>query len=81
VLCRYRELRVRVAPACPVEALFVSGRGKAYGHSYVGSMFRHIAAQAGLRCPTGRGPRLHDLRATFAVTRLLEVSGPATAPW
>ena len=27
--------------------------------------------QAGLREPDGSGPRLHDLRATFAVTRLL----------
>jgi integrase len=71
-LRRYRELRVRVAPACPDDAFFVSGRGKAYCHSYVGSMFRHIAVQAGVRRPTGRGPRLHDLRATFAVTRLLE---------
>jgi integrase len=35
-------------------------------------MFRAIAIQAGLRGPKGRGPRLHDLRATFAVTRLLE---------
>ena len=35
-------------------------------------MFRNIAVEAGLRAPTGRGPRLHDLRATFAVTRLLE---------
>jgi integrase len=27
--------------------------------------------QAGLREPGGSGPRLHDLRATFSVTRLL----------
>ncbi len=35
-------------------------------------MFRSLAIQSGLRGPKGRGPRLHDLRATFAVTRLLE---------
>ena len=35
-------------------------------------MFRGIAKDAGLRGPTGRGPHLHDLRATFAVTRLLQ---------
>ena len=40
--------------------------------SCVQEMFRAIAVQAGLREPKGRGPRLHDLRATFAVTRLLE---------
>jgi hypothetical protein len=37
----------------------------------VQAIFRDLAIQAGLRGPHGRGPRLHDLRATFAVTRLL----------
>jgi integrase/recombinase XerD len=72
VLRGYRQLRDAVAPAGPDEAFFVSGRGKAYSPGYVGCMFRDIAIQAALRSPTGRGPRLHDLRATFAVTRLLE---------
>jgi integrase len=72
VLRRYRDLRVVVAPTGPDEAFFVSGRGKAYSTGYVQDMFRDIAIQAGLRGPTGRGPRLHDLRATFAVTRLLQ---------
>lgn len=71
VLRRYRDLRVTVATAGPDDAFFVSGRGKAYGICWVEQMFRHIAIQAGVRRPTGRGPRLHDLRATFAVTRLL----------
>jgi len=35
-------------------------------------MFHDIAVEAGLRGPTGHGPCLHDLRATFAVTRLLQ---------
>jgi integrase/recombinase XerD len=72
VLSRYRELRDTVAPPGPDEAFFISGRGKAYGTCCVGRMFHDIAVQAGLRGPTGRGPHLHDLRATFAVTRLLE---------
>ena len=71
MLRRYRDLRVAVAIAGPDEAFFVSGRGKAYGICWVEQMFRGIAIQADLRGPTGRGPRLHDLRATFAVTRLL----------
>jgi integrase len=71
-LRRYHEIRVAVAPPGPSEAFFVSGRGKAYSTSCVQEMFRAIAVQAGLREPKGRGPRLHDLRATFAVTRLLE---------
>ena len=72
VLSRYHGLRVAVAPAASSEAFFVSGRGKAYSTACVQGMFRAIAIQAGLREPRGRGPRLHDLRATFAVTRLLE---------
>lgn len=68
----YRQLRDTAAPIGPDEAFFVSGRRKAYGIGYVERMFRDIAVEAGLRGPTGRGPRLHDLRATFAVTRLLE---------
>jgi integrase len=72
VLSRYRESRDAVALPGSDEAFFISGRGKAYSTCYVGWMFRDIAVQAGLREPTGRGPRLHDLRATFAVTRLLE---------
>jgi integrase len=71
-LRRYHRLRVAVAPADPSEAFFVSGRGKAYSTACAQGMFRAIAIQAGLRGPRGRGPRLHDLRATFAVTRLLK---------
>jgi integrase len=72
VLRQYRDVRVAVAPAGPAEAFFVSGRGTAYSTRSVQGLFRDIAVQAGLRAPTGRGPRLHDLRATFAVTRLLQ---------
>jgi integrase/recombinase XerD len=72
VLRLYHRLRVEVAPTDPSEAFFVSGRGKAYSTACAQGMFRAIAIQAGLRGPNGRGPRLHDLRATFAVTRLLE---------
>lgn len=72
VLRRYHELRVTVAPADPGGAFFVSGRGKGYGAGCVQAMFREVAVKAGLRKPKGHGPRLHDLRATFAVTRLLQ---------
>ena len=71
-LRRYHACRVAAAPAGPAEAFFVSGRGTAYSTGYVQGMFRDIAVQAGLREPQGRGPHLHDLRATFAVTRLLQ---------
>ena len=39
--------------------------------STVQAIFHDLTVQAGLREPDGSGPRLHDLRATFPVTRLL----------
>jgi integrase/recombinase XerD len=72
VLRQYHELRVAVASTGPDEDFFVSGRGKAYSISTVRSLFRDIAVEVGLREPKGRGPSLHDLRSTFAVTRLLQ---------
>jgi integrase/recombinase XerD len=67
----YHDLRIAVAPADPAGAFFVSGRGTGYSTSTVQAIFHDLTAQAGLREPDGSGPRLHDLRATFAVTRLL----------
>jgi len=72
VLRRYRDLRIAVAPTEPNDAFFIFGRGKTHGTGHVRRVFRNIATQAGLRGPKGRGPHLHDLRATFAVTRLLQ---------
>jgi len=71
-LRRYHGLRLTAAPADPGGAFFVSGRGTAYSPSTVQAMFRDLTIRSGLRGPHGRGPRLHDLRATFAVTRLLQ---------
>jgi integrase len=69
-LRRYRDLRNAVETSD--DAFFVSGRGTGYSIGYVQTMFLHVVSQAGLRRPNRRGPRLHDLRATFAVTRLLQ---------
>src|SRR6516164_5079549 len=67
----YHDLRIAVAPADPAGAFFVSGRGTGYSTPAVQAIFHDLTVQAGLREPGGSGPRLHDLRATFAVTRLL----------
>ena len=67
----YHDLRIAVAPADPAGAFFVSGRGTGYSTPAVQAIFHDLTVQAGLREPDGSGPRLHDLRATFAVTRLL----------
>ena len=60
-----------MAPADLTGAFFVSGRGTGYSTPAVQALFHDLTVQTGLREPGGRGPRLHDLRATFAVTRLL----------
>ena len=72
MLRQYHDVRVLVAPTGTDEAFFVSAYGKAYSTGCVQGMFRKIAIQAGMRSPQGRGPCLHNLRSTFAVTRLLQ---------
>ncbi len=52
--------------------VFVNPEGRAYGRDRICGLFLEIVRAIGLRGPTGeRGPRLHDLRHTFAVQRLL----------
>jgi integrase len=58
-------------PTDPAAAVFVNPSGQAYGSPRVCQIFLAILRRVGLRQPKGeRGPRLHDLRHTFAVTRL-----------
>lgn len=68
-LQRYLDLRARIAPANP--AVFVSPRGTGLPYSTVIAIFLSVARAAGLRDgPSHRGPRLHDLRHTFAIRSL-----------
>ena len=71
VLEKYLKRRLRVADDHPQAAFFVSGLGKGYSTSYVQTTFRQITIQAKIHSPNQRGPRLHDFRHSFAVTRLL----------
>lgn len=58
-------------PTNATAAVFVNPSGRAYGTSRVCHVFLAILRDLGLRRPPGaRGPRLHDLRHAFAVTRL-----------
>jgi integrase len=53
------------------DTLFVSPSGKAPAYPTVVSIFLRLARSVGLRGGPGqRGPRLHDLRHTFAVRSL-----------
>jgi integrase/recombinase XerD len=71
ILHQYLKRRLSVAAGHPQDAFFVSGLGKAYSSSYVETMFRQIAIAAKIHLPTQKGPRLHDFRHSFAVTRLI----------
>src|SRR3546814_17481780 len=58
--------------ACPTgDDLFISNNGRAPSKSAVSNVFIHLARQLGFRGPVGTpGPRLHDLRHSFAVRSL-----------
>jgi integrase/recombinase XerD len=67
----YRRCRAGFStdPAAPV---FLNVIGKKHGHPGFVTVFLEIVRGLGLRGPKGeRGPRIHDLRHTFAVNRLL----------
>jgi integrase len=69
----YIEERRRVAPAAAEDPLFLTRGGRRLYHTNVDLAFRQALSRCGLRggkgCP---GPRLHDLRHTYACTRLVK---------
>jgi integrase len=71
-LQRYIEERSAVAPAAPEHPLFLTQTGRRVYHTNADHAFRQILKRCGLRggkgCP---GPRLHDVRHSFACRRLL----------
>jgi integrase/recombinase XerD len=72
-LRRYQEeCAKRACPRDPDAPFFVNERRSACGYPAVCAIFLLIARRVGVRGPVGaRGPRIHDLRHTFAVHRLL----------
>lgn len=68
-LAEYQTLRRRIGG--PDQHLFVLSTGKPPDHATVSRAFIKLARQVGLRGPQGEpGPRLHDLRHSFAVRSL-----------
>jgi integrase/recombinase XerD len=69
-LKRRRQLRL---PAGEDSALFTTRTGKAWPYQHVITLFQRVRRAAGIDCPAGelRPPRLHDLRHTAAVHRVL----------
>jgi len=67
---RRRVLPLPVGDASP---LFTTRDGRPWSYTRVISWFQHVRRAAGISCPVGepRPPRLHDIRHTSAVHRVL----------
>jgi len=63
-------LAIRLKTAGTSDDLFVVSHGRAPTKTRAYVVFVRIVRQLGIRRPTGPGPRLHDLRHTFAVRSL-----------
>jgi len=75
VLFRYVDRRCRELPMpqAASSALFASRSGHPLNYQRVVTLFQKVRARAGIGCPPGehRPPRLHDLRHTAAVHRVV----------
>jgi site-specific recombinase XerD len=71
-LKRYMNLRSLSPPSDPESPLLINLWGKRLNYSTVYGTFRQLLVQAGLHSGKGSGPRIHDLRHSFAVRRLLK---------
>lgn len=67
-LQKYVYRRNRLCPRRPTPSFFVSSTGGRVLHQNFHHVFLRLIARAGIRGPSGRPARLHDLRHTFAVT-------------
>jgi len=67
---RRRELPMPCGNTSP---LFTTRDGRGWSYPRVISLFQHVRRAAGINCPVGepRPPRLHDIRHTAAVHRVL----------
>ncbi len=70
-LRQYVERRQRVAPCEPDAPLLLNQRRHRLQHPPVYKAFRQLLSQCGIPHQPDAGPRIHDLRHTFAVHRLL----------
>jgi integrase len=73
VLSDYAKRRDAMFPAPISPTFFVGEQGRALNHSAVHQIFGNVARQIGLRHPGDayHGPRIHDLRHSYAVATLL----------
>jgi integrase len=83
-LCIYRAERVRLLGAA-ASAFFRNGDGRRVGDCSARYNFAVVSQEIGLReaqrfCKHGRGPRIHDLRHTFAVRTIMGWYGKGLDP-
>jgi site-specific recombinase XerD len=70
-LARYVRKRLQMRPHAPDSPLFLNERSRRLHQCTVNQTFRHLLRQCRIRHRKHCGPRIHDLRHTFAVHRLL----------
>lgn len=72
VLQRYIQERTRIFPTAPQDPLFANLQGRRLFLQIVYTAFRQALSRCGLRGGKGDpGPRIHDLRHSYACNRLL----------
>ncbi len=69
--CRLQRYANALGARAPSAPFFPAPRGRQYGHQGIYRIFRELLDRAGIvHGGRGRGPRLHEIRHTFAVNRL-----------
>jgi site-specific recombinase XerD len=70
-LQQYVQARQRWSPLSPDSPLFLNQRHRRLHYATVHHTFRRLLKESGIPYQKHTGPRIHDLRHTFAVDRLL----------
>lgn len=70
-LQQYLRRRVRMTPRSPDSPLFLNSLGRRLRHCMMHQTLRRLLRQCGIPSDGNSKPRIHDLRHTFAVGRLL----------
>ena len=70
-LQQYMERRIEKEPRLPDSPLLLNERRQRLCHPTVRTAFMHMLEQCGITWTRRAGPRIHDIRHTFAVHRLL----------
>ena len=68
---QYVRKRLKMRPCSPDSPLFLNQRSCRLHHCTVNQTFRHLLRQCDIHHRKHTGPRIHDIRHTFAVHRLL----------